>query len=277
MLPIQKKFVSYNYSRRSSKPKYIAIHDTGNPGASANNHYIYFNGGNRGSSADFFVDSNNIIQIINTDVNYSWAVGDGRGAYGITNANSCSIEMCLEKNGMPSEATVRNTLELTRYLMSYYGISINNVVRHYDCSRKSCPKTFMGNNWAKWHDFKTRLSSGKVENKEEMNYSMYVFSKEWYLKRYTDVARDPGYKTNPYSHYVNHGIKEGRLPIPPVPKEYNEGQYLELNPDVANAVKKGTYTSGLHHYLCWGFGEQRKVCHADTAETINRRIKALGL
>ena len=113
--------------------------------------------------------------------------------------------------------------------------------------------------------------------KEEMNYSMYVFSKEWYLKRYTDVARDPGYKANPYSHYANHGIKEGRLPIPPVPKEYNEGQYLELNPDVANAVKKGTYTSGLHHYLCWGFGEQRKVCHADTAETINKRIKALGL
>lgn len=71
MLPIQKKLVKYNYSKRSIKPKYICIHDTGNPGATALNHYTYFNGGNRNSSADFFVDSNNIIQIVDTDVNYS--------------------------------------------------------------------------------------------------------------------------------------------------------------------------------------------------------------
>lgn len=278
MLPIQKKYVGYNYSARSSKPKYIVIHDTGNPGASANNHYNYFSGGNRGASADFFVDSNNIIQIINTDVNYSWAVGDGKGVYGITNANSCSIEMCLEKDGVPSEATINNTIELTRYLMSYYGVSINNVVRHYDCSRKSCPCSFMANNWAKWHEFKARLSSGNIatENKE-MNYSMYVFSKEWYLKRYPDVAANAIYKDNPYDHYEKHGKNEGRQPLPPIPKEYNEGAYLELNPDVAEAVKKGTYTSGLHHYLCWGFNEPRKICHEDSVEAIKKRCKELEI
>lgn len=263
MLPIQKKYVGYNYSTRSSKPKYIVIHDTGNRGASANNHYNYFNGGNRGASADFFVDSNNIIQIINTDVNYSWAVGDGKGAYGITNANSCSIEMCLEKDGVPSEATISNTIELTRYLMSYYGVSINNVVRHFDCSRKSCPCSFMTNNWAKWHEFKARLSRNNIatENKKEMNYSMYVFSKNWYLKKYSDVANNAIYKDNPYKHYVDYGKNEGRQPLPPIPKEYNEGAYLELNPDVAEAVKKGTYTSGLHHYLQYGFCESRKICN----------------
>ena len=167
MLAIQKKYINYNYSRRSSKPKYIVIHDTGNPGAGANNHYIYFNGGNRGASADFFVDSNNIIQTVNTDVNYSWAVGDGKGAYGITNANSCSIEMCLEKDGMPSESTIQNTIELTRYLMSYYGISIECVKRHYDASHKSCPNSFMANNWAKWHEFKSKVSGTQTETKVE--------------------------------------------------------------------------------------------------------------
>ena len=167
MLPIQKMFVKYNYSKRSAKPKYICIHDTGNPGASARNHYNYFNGGNRGASADFFVDSGNIIQIVNTDVNYSWAVGDGKGTYGITNANSCSIEMCLEKDGMPSEATIRNTVELTRHLMSYYGISIECVKRHYDASHKSCPNSFMANNWAKWHEFKSKVSGTQTETKVE--------------------------------------------------------------------------------------------------------------
>lgn len=163
MLPIQKKYINYNYSRRSSKPKYIVIHDTGNPGAGANNHYIYFNGGNRGASADFFIDSNNIIQTVNTDVNYSWAVGDGKGAYGISNSNSCSIEMCLEKDGMPSEATVNNTIELVKYLMTYYGIGINNVVRHYDASRKSCPNSLMANNWAKWNEIKSRINGIQIE------------------------------------------------------------------------------------------------------------------
>lgn len=167
MLAIQKKYINYNYSRRSSKPKYIVIHDTGNPGAGANNHYIYFNGGNRGASADFFVDSNNIIQTVNTDVNYSWAVGDGKGVYGITNANSCSIEMCLEKDGTPSEATIQNTIELTKYLMSYYGISIEYVKRHYDASHKSCPNSFMANNWAKWHEFKSKVSGTQTETKVE--------------------------------------------------------------------------------------------------------------
>lgn len=158
MLPIQKKYVNYNYSKRNSKPKYIIWHDTGNAGASANNHYKYFNSGDKGASADFFVDSDNIIQIINTDVNYSWAVGDGKGAYGITNANSCSIELCLEPNGYPSETTINNAIELTRYLMSYYGISIDGVKRHYDASRKSCPDSLKANNWAKWNEIKSRIS-----------------------------------------------------------------------------------------------------------------------
>lgn len=97
-----------------------------------------------------------------------------------------------------------------------------------------------------------------VENKEEVNRSMYVFSSNWYLYKYSDVANS-GYKDDPYTHYVKYGKKEGRLPIPPIPKEYKEGDYLELNPDIAAAVEKGTYSSGLHHYISYGFKENRKV------------------
>lgn len=97
-----------------------------------------------------------------------------------------------------------------------------------------------------------------VENKEEVNRSMYVFSSNWYLYKYPDVAKS-GYKDDPYIHYVKYGKKEGRLPLPPIPKEYNEGDYLELNPDIAAAVEKGTYSSGLHHYISYGFKENRKV------------------
>lgn len=159
MLDIQRKLVKYNFSARKAQPTYIVIHDTGNPGAGALNHFNYFNGGNRNSSADYFVDSNNIIQIIDTEHYYSWAVGDGNGKYGITNSNSVSIEMCLEKDGYPSQATIRNTIDLTKYLMDKYNIGINRVVRHFDASRKSCPNSFKSNNWAKWTSFKNALTN----------------------------------------------------------------------------------------------------------------------
>ena len=97
-----------------------------------------------------------------------------------------------------------------------------------------------------------------VEKKEEVNRSMYLFSKNWYLYKYPDVANS-GYKDDPYVHYVKYGKSEGRLALPPIPKEYNEGDYLELNPDIAVAVEKGTYSSGLHHYISYGFKENRKV------------------
>ena len=163
MLGIQKKLVKYNFSPRKVKPAYIIIHDTGNPGAGALNHFNYFNGGNRNSSADYFVDSNNIIQIIDTDHYYSWAVGDGNGKYGITNSNSVSIEMCLEKDGYPSEATIKNTIDLTKYLMDKYNIGINRLARHYDASRKPCPNSFKTNNWAKWTNFRNALT-GTISN-----------------------------------------------------------------------------------------------------------------
>jgi N-acetylmuramoyl-L-alanine amidase len=162
MLDIQQQIISYNKSARSSAPIYIVIHDTGDAGASAQNEHDYFSGGNRGASADFFVDSNNIIQIIDTDNNYSWHCGDGAGAYGITNRNSLGIEMCLEKDGYPSYVTVSNTLDLVRYLINKYNIDINHVVRHYDASRKCCPCSFSSNNWARWFDFKNEISNQSV-------------------------------------------------------------------------------------------------------------------
>lgn len=104
---------------------------------------------------------------------------------------------------------------------------------------------------------KIATTTNTVEEKD-VNRSMYVFSSNWYLYKYADVAAS-GYKDDPYVHYLKYGKKEGRSPLPPIPKEYNEGDYLELNPDIAAAVENGTYSSGLHHYISYGFKENRKV------------------
>lgn len=164
MMDIKKNFIEYNKTLRGLKPIYIVVHDTGDPGATAQNEKDYFSGGNRNASVDFFVDGNEIIQIIDTDNYYSWHCGDGRGKYGITNGNSLGIEMYLEADGSLCETTVSQTLTLIKYLMDKYFIGINNMVRHYDASRKNCPNSLSSNNWARWYDFKDRLAPGLTIN-----------------------------------------------------------------------------------------------------------------
>ena len=219
MLPIQKKISSYNFSsRKGNSVKYIVLHYTGNEGDTAKNNVDYFYGGDRNASAHYFVDDNSIWQSVE-ESNSAWAVGDGKGAYGITNQNSISIEMCCDSNGFVSAKTEANALELVKHLMTKYNISSANVVRHYDASRKTCPN-WSDNNWSRWWNFKNNLlKENNKEVKEEMNYSMHVFSKNWYLKKYSDVANSATYKDNPYDHYEKYGKNEGRQPLPPIPSE----------------------------------------------------------
>jgi N-acetylmuramoyl-L-alanine amidase CwlA len=181
MLDIQKQFINYNRSSRSQSIKYIVIHSTGNTNDTAQNNHDYFAGGNRGASADFFVDDNNIIQIIDSDNYYSWAVGDGHSKYGISNSNSISIEMCGTNNGNISDKTINNTVELTQYLMNRYNIDIEHVVRHYDASRKSCPYQFQSNNWSRWYDFKERVKNG-VKKGEWLKGTAEGKTDKWWYK-----------------------------------------------------------------------------------------------
>lgn len=164
MIKINEKLIKFNFSyRNGEKIKYIVIHDTGNTGVKANAdaHFNFFNNANRGRSAHYFVDDKQILRIIKDEYK-SWAIGDGAGEYGITNENSISIEMCINSDGN-FEKTYQNTIELTRYLMNKYNIPLENVVRHYDASRKLCPNVFCKNNWEKWHQFKRNLIKEKTD------------------------------------------------------------------------------------------------------------------
>ncbi len=163
MIKIEKRQISYNYSKRNSEIKYIVIHDTGNKsaGANADAHFKYFDGGNRNSSADFFVDDKKILQVNDYKKFYTWQVGDGKGKYGITNQNSIGIEICINADGDYNKAFL-NAVELTKHLMKELNIPIENVVRHYDASRKKCPASMSENGWEKWTEFKKALEDDNM-------------------------------------------------------------------------------------------------------------------
>lgn len=154
--------IKYNHSsRRGTKLEYIVVHDTGNPrkGAGAKNHYYYFSRANRKSSAHYFVDSLEIIQIVG-DSRASWHCGDNQGfgtaLNNVTNSNSIGVELCINSDGDYNKA-YNNLIILIQNLMKFHNIPAEKVVRHYDVSRKNCPGTFKPNNWARWRDFKKKI------------------------------------------------------------------------------------------------------------------------
>ena len=177
-IKINEKLVKYNFSSRNGeKIKYISIHDTGNKrrGADAEAHFTLHNRGDRGASAHYFVDDKQILRIIK-DEHKSWHCGDGKGKYGIRNENSIGIEMCINSDG-DFNKTYSNTLKLTKYLMKKYNIPLENVVRHYDASRKLCPNVFKENNWEKWNKFKEHLKQEDYRNTITLLYEN-LFNRE---------------------------------------------------------------------------------------------------
>lgn len=156
--PIERRLIRGNFRSRYNTPiRYIVIHDTGNHrrGADALAHFRYFNGGYRGASAHYFVDERWIVQIVD-DRFAAWHCGDGRGRFGITNSNSIGIELCIN-DGNDMEATYALATQLIIYLMDRYNIPLSRVVRHYDASRKICPRHMSYNRWHKWYCFKENL------------------------------------------------------------------------------------------------------------------------
>lgn len=158
-MQINKYHGSYNRSKRSVTIKYICVHYTGGTGSALNN-CKYFAGGNRNASADYFVDDNGIWEYNDpSEGYYTWAVGDGKGKYGITNSNSINIEV-VNNGGAFSAKEIAYLCELVPYLMNKYGVSASNVVRHYDASRKSCPAGYVDSN--AWNTLRSQITGGKA-------------------------------------------------------------------------------------------------------------------
>ena len=157
-MEINKKQIAYNKTKRSQRPQYIVIHDTGNKnkGANAEAHFNYYSSGDRQASADFFVDDKQILQVNDYNTYYTWHCGDGKGKNGITNATSIGIEICVNADGN-YDVAFQNAVALTKQLMAELNIPIDRVVRHFDASGKNCPESMSGNNWALWNTFKAQL------------------------------------------------------------------------------------------------------------------------
>lgn len=146
--------------------KFLVIHYDGNVGATDEGNGNYFaNNDTADTSAHYFVDEDSITQSVPDN---ACAFHCGATNYKhptCRNDNSIGIEMCSDKGPdgkyIITEATVKNTVELTRYLMRLYSVPPSCVLRHYDVTGKACPEPWVRNEKL-WLDFKERIKGGNA-------------------------------------------------------------------------------------------------------------------
>lgn len=151
MIAITKMISKKNCYIGQNKPAYVVIHETDNwnKGADAKAHATAMKNGNLAGTVHYYVDSKSIYQTLDHS-DGAWAVGDGKGKYGITNRNSINIEICVNPETDYYKA-VDYAEQLAAKLLKQYGWGTDRLKRHYDASRKNCPRRIQAE--GRWPEF----------------------------------------------------------------------------------------------------------------------------
>lgn len=159
MVNIQKKITLVNKTiSENRKIEWIVIHYVGAV-STAKNNVDYFYNNDVSKSSHYFVDDKEIWQSVE-EKDIAWHCGAEVYYNACRNSNSIGIEMCCKRDKKGelyvTKETIQNTIELVKKLIEKYNIKIQNIVRHYDVTRKICPAPFVDNE-EQWNDFKRRL------------------------------------------------------------------------------------------------------------------------
>lgn len=200
-MKINKQHGLFNIQKRSMSVKYIVVHYTGSGTSAAGSALAnckYFAGGDRQASAHYFIDDSGIWEYADPKTHFTWHCGDGHGKYGISNANSIGIEVCMNGDRPYTAKEITFLKELVMYLMKRFNVPAGNVVRHYDASRKLCPYYYAKrpNEWAALK--KTITGTSTVQVKKGYQASWPVLPAKGYLG-----LGDTGEQVRRLQHYLN--------------------------------------------------------------------------
>ncbi|MDD7738657.1 MAG: peptidoglycan recognition family protein [Fusicatenibacter sp.] len=158
--PIQVELLTPNsYSRPQialEQVNGIVIHYTGNPGSTAQQNRDYFENlkdtKTTKASSHFIIGlDGEVIQCIPSS---EWAYTSNE-----RNKDTLSIECCHpDETGQFNAATYQSLVELTGWLCKRFGLTSEDVIRHYDVTGKECPKYFVDHEDA-WEQFRSDVQN----------------------------------------------------------------------------------------------------------------------
>jgi len=134
----------------------VVIHYVGNPDTTAMQNRNYF--ANLAATQDRYASSNFIIGL-EGEVVQCVPVDEIAYASVDRNADTLSIELCHpDETGKFTGETYASAVMLTAWLCAKYGLSSDDVIRHYDVTGKLCPLYFVENE-DEWDAFKAHVGA----------------------------------------------------------------------------------------------------------------------
>ncbi len=194
-MKITEMFLTPNkYSRpqiKLEKVTKIAVHYVGNPKSTAKNNRDYFENlkdtHERYVSAHFIIGlEGEIIQCIPLN-EWSYCTNQANGY-------SISIECCHpDSTGKFNDATEDSLVELCAYLCKKYGLSADDVIRHYDVTGKHCPLWYVSHP-EDFKAFKERVRVAISATAEPADKKMYyvqvgAFSSKANAEKYLETVK----------------------------------------------------------------------------------------
>lgn len=194
-MKITEMFLTPNkYSRpgiKLEKVTKIAVHYVGNPKSTAKNNRDYFENlkdtHERYVSAHFIIGlDGEIIQCIPLN-EWSYCTNQANGY-------SISIECCHpDSTGKFNAATEESLVELCAYLCKKFGLTADDVIRHYDVTGKHCPLWYVSHpeDYAVFKErVRTAISGTAETGKQEMYYvQVGAFSSKANAEKYLETVK----------------------------------------------------------------------------------------
>ncbi len=175
--------------------KKVVLHYVGNPKSSAMANRNYFENQKNGGR---YVSSHYIVGLSGEILR---CVPENEVAYCSNQANtySISIECCHpDATGKFTDATTDSAAELCAYLLKKYGLSVNDLIRHYDVTGKQCPLWFVPTKYqsadvanARWAGFKALVSQKmecNVPTKQETSFKVKILDNALNVRKAAGVG-----------------------------------------------------------------------------------------
>lgn len=187
-MEIKEMLLTHNRPKtKRSKTTAIAVHWVGNPNTSAEANRNYFQNAERSVSSNYIVGlKGEVIRCIPDD-EISWCTNQANGY-------TVSIETCHpDDTGIFNDDTYKSLVELTAMLCNKYNLNPlkNGVIRHFDVTRKVCPKCFVAkskggsddNDCTRYHKFLNDVAKTMGQTSTTAEFQPYLIK----------VASDDGF------------------------------------------------------------------------------------
>ena len=135
--------------------KDIVVHYVGNPGTTAQQNHDFYAGNQSNVRSHFVVGlDGEIIQCI--------PINEWSAASNWRNNDTISIEVCHpDETGKFKKKTYSSLVKLVAWLENVCDIDESHVIRHYDITKKECPRYFVQHE-DKWKTFKKNVEKYRL-------------------------------------------------------------------------------------------------------------------